>query len=76
MKILFISDIHGIYDNLHIIEELEENENFDKIVCLGDMYYAGPTFDQNKNINSKQVLDFLMKYSDKIIASRDNVTLM
>jgi len=70
MKILFISDIHGIADNLWCIEKLETKENFDKIVVLGDLYYAGPTFDNN--VNSKKVLDFLIKYSNKTIGLKGN----
>ena len=72
MKILFISDIHGITENLCLIENLEKKENFDKIICLGDLYYAGPTFDKTKEVSSRSVLDFLMKYNSKMIAVRGN----
>ncbi|HIS91020.1 MAG TPA: phosphodiesterase [Candidatus Faecisoma merdavium] len=72
MKILFISDIHGITENLGVIEKLEQKEKFDKIICLGDLYYAGPTFDKSKEVSSHCVLDFLMKYNSKMIAVRGN----
>ena len=72
MKILFISDIHGITENLRVIEKLEKLEKFDKIICLGDLYYAGPTFDKSKEVSSRNVLDFLMKYNSKMIAVRGN----
>lgn len=72
MKILFFSDIHGIVDNLECIKKLEEKENFDKIVVLGDLYYQGPTFDNSKKINSLEVGNFLMNYHDKLICMRGN----
>lgn len=68
MKILFISDIHGIYDNLEYIKSLDENNNFDKIVILGDIY----------NNNSKykcsvlKVKEFINNYYNKIIVIRGN----
>ena len=55
MKILFISDIHGIATNLNVIENKIKNEKIDKLVCLGDLYYAGPSYDNKYKINSKKV---------------------
>lgn len=72
MKILFISDIHGITTNLDIIEKIMDNENIDKLVCLGDLYYAGPTYTDDYPVNSKGGLDFLMKYYDKLICMMGN----
>ncbi|MBP3766563.1 MAG: phosphodiesterase [Bacilli bacterium] len=72
MKILFFSDIHGITNNLKVLEELDNKEHFDKIVCLGDLYYSGPTFDNSLKLNSKDVLDFLMKYIDRLIVLKGN----
>lgn len=72
MKILFFSDIHGITNNLKVLEELDNKEHFDKIVCLGDLYYSGPTFDNSLKLNSKDVLEFLMKYIDRLIVLKGN----
>lgn len=63
MKILFFSDVHGITTNLPRIKELDKKENFDKIVCLGDLYYSGPSYNGNST-NSSEVLKFLMKYRE------------
>ncbi len=41
MKLLFISDIHGYYDNLRIIDEKMVRKNIDKLIVLGDLYYQG-----------------------------------
>ena len=72
MKILFISDIHGITDNLNVIEKKITEENIDKLVCLGDLYYTGPTYEGNNKINSKGVFEFLMKYNDILICMMGN----
>lgn len=34
MKIIFISDIHGLYDNLNVIEKKIETEKIDKLVFI------------------------------------------
>ncbi len=70
MKILFFSDIHGIANNLKYIEELEKENNFDKIVVLGDLYYTGPSY--NMMQESLKVFEFLMKYQDKMMILKGN----
>ena len=72
MKILFISDIHGIDNNLKRIEKIIEKEIIDKLVVLGDLYYAGPTYNQKYKVNSKNVKEILTKYGDKIICLKGN----
>lgn len=66
MKILFFSDIHGKIDNLKYIEELERQNNFDRIVVLGDLcsYYSYQ--------DSIDVVEFLNKYLNKLIITRGN----
>lgn len=72
MKILFISDIHGITDNLNIIDKKMKEKSIDKLVCLGDLYYQGPTYNCKYKINSKGVFDFLKKYEDRLICMLGN----
>ena len=72
MKILFISDIHGIDINLRKIESIIDNEKIDKLVVLGDLYYAGPLYNKKYEVNSNNVKDILTKYSDTIICLRGN----
>lgn len=43
MKLLFISDIHGIKTNLPKIKEIFIKENCDNLVVLGDLYYNYPS---------------------------------
>ena len=42
MKVLIISDIHGSGYYGEKIKEINERENPDKIILLGDLYYNGP----------------------------------
>jgi putative phosphoesterase len=72
MKILFISDIHGITNNLGLIEKKLKETKYDKLVCLGDLYYAGPTYTEKYTVNSNEVHDFLTKYSDMLICMKGN----
>lgn len=72
MKILFFSDIHGITTNLQKLKELDNKEKFDKIVCLGDLYYSGPNHANSSCLNSKEVLDFLTGFKDRLIVLRGN----
>lgn len=60
MRAIFFSDIHGITNNLDKIEEQINNNDFDYIVVLGDLY--------GTNINSNQyIYNLLMKNRDKLI---------
>ena len=72
MKILFISDIHGITKNLDKIRVLENNNNYDKIVNLGDSYYCGLSIQGTLEVNPSAVKAFLTGIKDKLICLRGN----
>ena len=42
MKLLVVSDIHGSYYYARKIEEIYNEEQPDKLILLGDLYYHGP----------------------------------
>ena len=42
MRILFLSDIHGVPSTLEQALAAAEPLNYDKIVLLGDLLYHGP----------------------------------
>ena len=52
MKLMFISDIHGITTNLSKVKERFEELHCDKLVVLGDLYYIGP---RNKMIEGYDI---------------------
>ena len=64
MKIIFISDIHGMDKNLHIIEEEIINKKIDRLICLGDIYSG--------YYNKESVKEFLNKYKNILICMEGN----
>ena len=72
MKILFISDIHGLKTNLAKIKYKFDEYNCDKLVVLGDLYRIS-TINMNENdYDTKYVKNFLESFKDKIICIRGN----
>lgn len=72
MKIMFISDIHGIKTNLPKINEKFKELNCDKLVVLGDLYYIGPRNNAPTDYDIEYVKDFLFSFKDKLICVRGN----
>ncbi|MDD6223719.1 MAG: phosphodiesterase [bacterium] len=72
MKILFLSDIHGIVKNLSSIQKLEAKENFDKIVVLGDLYHTDHQCQKILEIDSDQVQSLLMSFRHKLVCLKGN----
>ena len=68
MKIMFISDIHGISDNLGKIKEKYKEFNCEKLVVLGDIYNNYNYYDSNKD----KVEEFLNDFKDNLICVRGN----
>ncbi len=72
MKYLIISDIHGCaLSTKKVIDYFNDNE-FDKIILLGDILYHGPRNEIPKGYNPKEVIALLNPIKDKIIAVRGN----
>lgn len=72
MKMLFISDIHGIYENLDYIDDLIKKKKFDKLIVLGDLYYCISSYMNNLNINADVVKNFLERHKDILICMKGN----
>lgn len=72
MKLLFISDIHGIKTNLPKIKERFEKLGCDKLVVLGDLFYIGPRNKMIGGYDIDYVKEFLNSFKDKIICVRGN----
>lgn len=72
MKVLFISDIHGIINNLEHIENVIETKEIDKLICLGDLYYHLSNNNKNNVVNTNYVKHFLKKYSNILICMKGN----
>lgn len=72
MKIMFISDIHGISTNLDKIKERFNELKCDKLVVLGDLYYIGPRNKMHPDYNISNVEEFLTYFEDKMICIKGN----
>lgn len=72
MKLMFISDIHGIKTNLVKVKEKFEELHCDKLVVLGDLYYIGPRNKMIEGYDIKAVQSFLESMKDKLICMRGN----
>ena len=70
MKYIVISDIHGIVANLPIIKE--KSQDCDKIIILGDLYYANFRNRLSPYYNPKYVKELLKLEKDKIICVNGN----
>jgi putative phosphoesterase len=72
MKILFLSDIHGVPSTLEAALDKAGVLGFDKIVLLGDLLYHGPRNGVPDFYDPVKVANILNGLKDKIIAVRGN----
>lgn len=72
MKILFISDIHGIKKNLEFIDKQFEELKCDELVVLGDLYYIGPRNKITEDYDISFVHEFLTKHKEHILCMQGN----
>ena len=72
MKILFLSDIHGVPSTLEQALNAAEPLKYDKIVLLGDLLYHGPRNGVPDFYDPVKVVKILNGLKDKIVAVRGN----
>ena len=72
MKVLIISDIHGSGYYGEKIKEINERENPDKIILLGDLYYHGPRNELSQEYEPMKVANILNSLKDKLLAVKGN----
>lgn len=71
MSVMFISDIHGIKNNLKKIKEEYDNHKCNQLIVLGDLYYADSKY-KNNDYDVEYVEKFLESFQDNIICIRGN----
>ncbi|MDR0697186.1 MAG: phosphodiesterase [Christensenellaceae bacterium] len=72
MKYIIGSDIHGsLYYGLRLIELLEQ-EQADKLIILGDLYYHGPRNPFPKEYNPAKLAESLNQIKNKLIVIKGN----
>lgn len=72
MKILFLSDIHGVPSTLATALDKGRALGFDKLVLLGDLMYHGPRNGVPDFYDPVKTAEILNAESDRIIAVRGN----
>lgn len=72
MKILFLSDIHGVPSTLEKALAAAEPLGYDRIVLLGDILYHGPRNGVPDFYDPEKVVGILNSLKEKIIAVRGN----
>lgn len=72
MRILFISDIHGVPSTLTAALEQGEKLGYDRLVLLGDLLYHGPRNGVPSFYDTAKVVEILNPLKDKILAVRGN----
>ena len=72
MRILFLSDIHGVPSTLEAALAAGEALGYDKIALLGDLLYHGPRNGVPSFYDPERVVAMLNGLKDKIIAVRGN----
>jgi hypothetical protein len=72
MKILFISDIHGVPSALEAALARGDALGYDRLVLLGDLLYHGPRNGVPRFYDTAVVVKILNARKDKILAVRGN----
>lgn len=72
MKILFLSDIHGVPSTLEAALAAGETLGYDRLVLLGDLLYHGPRNGVPSFYDPVKVTQILNVLKDKIVAVRGN----
>lgn len=72
MKIMFISDIHGIKTNLPKIKQKFNELQCNKLVVLGDLYYNDSIRKLNDCYDNNYVKKFLESFKDNLVCIKGN----
>lgn len=72
MRILFLSDIHGVPSTLEAALAAGESLGYDKLVLLGDLLYHGPRNGVPDFYDPVKVARILNGLKAKVIAARGN----
>ncbi|MCR5413237.1 MAG: phosphodiesterase [Kiritimatiellae bacterium] len=72
MRILFISDVHGVPSTLETALKAGDALGWDRLVLLGDLLYHGPRNGVPDFYNPVKVVEILNSLKDRIVAVRGN----
>lgn len=72
MKLVFLSDVHGVPSTLEAALAAADKLGYDKIVLLGDLLYHGPRNGVPDFYDPVKVVKILNGLKEKIVAVRGN----
>jgi len=72
LKIIVASDLHGSADFTKLLIKRFVDENADKLILLGDLYYHGPRNALPNGYNTMECANLLNSIKDRIIAVKGN----
>ena len=72
MRIVFMSDIHGVPSTLEAALAAADALGYDRLVLLGDLLYHGPRNGVPNFYDPKRVAKMLNALKDRIVAVRGN----
>ena len=72
MRIVFLSDIHGVPSTLEAALQKADCLGYDKLVLLGDLLYHGPRNGVPSFYDPIKVVELLNARADSIVAVRGN----
>lgn len=72
MKLMVISDIHGLKTNLELIKEKYYKLKCDKLIVLGDIYYSSIRNTMLSVYDPEYIEEFLKGFKDNLICIRGN----
>lgn len=72
MRIVFLSDIHGVPSTLEAALKKADSLGYDKIVLLGDLLYHGPRNGVPSFYDPVKVAEMLNERAESIVAVRGN----
>ncbi len=72
MKIVFLSDVHGVASALKVALSAAESLGYDRLVLLGDLLHHGPGDGPSRLYDSAEVARVLNGLKGRIMAVRGN----
>lgn len=72
MRLLFVSDVHGVPSTLEAALAAGEKLGYDRLVLLGDLLYHGPRNGVPNFYDPVRVAEILNALKDRIVAVRGN----
>lgn len=72
MKVVFVSDIHGMGNYAEKIKDIYVKEKFDLLIVLGDLFYCSSSYSSLDDYDPDKVLDILNSFKNNMYIIKGN----